>query len=250
MQRGTATLPPRLQGAGTVAWWQLTTALRGFQTLAELALLTLVACGGVYLTSVAAAPGGGDNLVLLGYLAFWTTVVISYLLRFDFRAGVENIPFLKVLPIPSMAICTGQLITPVLITTCFQLVFAAVPLRHGSYQPLIIAAVFAPPINTIWYAVENISFLLYPIGLGGRGPGDFQFIGRQMLLLFAKLLLLGLNVAVSIAIAAALFASGTKSLIGILAVAWFVLVLNAMSMISLLSHVFRRFDPSRHTAAD
>ena len=244
------TLPPRLQGAGTVAWWQLTTALRGFQTLAELAMLTLVACGGVYLTSVATAPGGGDNLVLLGYLAFWTTVVISYLLRFDFRAGVENIPFLKVLPIPSMAICTGQLIAPVLITTCFQLAFAAVPLRHGSYQPLIIAAVFAPPINTIWYAVENISFLLYPIGLGGRGPGDFQFIGRQMLLLFAKLLLLGLNVAVAIAIAAVLFASGTKSLIGILAVAWFVLVLNAMSMISLLSHVFRRFDPSRHTAAD
>ncbi len=243
-------LLPRLKGAGTVAWWQLTTALRGLQTLGELALLVLIVSGGVYLTSVASDPTGRDNLVLLGYLAFWTTVVISYLLRFDFRAGVEHIPLLKVLPLPSMAICLGQLVTPVLITTLFQLVFAAVPLRAGNVRPLIVAAVFAPPINTIWCAVENISFLLYPIGLGGRGPGDFQFIGRQMLLLFARLVLLLINVAVALAIAAGLFAIGIRSLSWLLATAWVVLVLNALAMIWLLSRVFRRFDPSRHTAAD
>jgi ABC-2 type transport system permease protein len=241
-------LLPRLRGAGTVAWWQLTAALRGLHMLAELAVLVLVVSGGIYLTSRAAAPNSGEDLVLLGYLAFWTTVIISYLLRFDFRAGIEHIPSLKVLPVPSWAICLGQLVTPVLITTLFQLVFAAVPLRSGNQLPLVLTVAFAVPINTVWYAVENISFLLYPIGLGGRGPGDFQFIGRQMLLLFARLLALGLTVAVAAAIAEGLLALGVASPLWRLAAAWLTLVLNASAMIGLLALVFRRFDPSRQTA--
>jgi ABC-2 type transport system permease protein len=242
-------LLPRLRGAGTVAWWQLTTALRGLHMLAELAVLVLVVSGGVYLTSRAIEGTGAEDLVLLGYLAFWTTVVISYLLRFDFRAGVEHIPSLKALPLPSWAICLGQLVTPVLITTLFQLLFAAVPLRSGNHLPLVLTAVFAVPINTVWYAVENISFLLYPIGLGGRGPGDFQFIGRQMLLLFARLLAFALTVAVAAAIAGGFLALGVTNPLWHLAAAWLTLALNATAMIWLLSLVFQRFDPSRQTAA-
>ena len=241
-------LLPRLGGAGTVAWWQLTAALRGLVPLLEMALLILVIAVGVYLMHT--APETGEDLLLLAYVGLWATLFISNFLRFDFRCGADNLPSLKILPCPSFAICVGQLVTPVVITTVLQLVLAAIPLRSEDVRPFFLTAIFSLPINTICYATENIAFLLYPSSAGGKGPADFQFIGRQMLLLFLKLALLVFNLGAAAIIALALFAYLKSSVVLVMSIAWIVLAASAIAMVWLLAIVFRRFDPSCTTTTE
>jgi hypothetical protein len=107
---------PHIKGVGTLASLQLTQAMRGYRLLGELALFVLVIAGVFHFSQGGA---GGSGAVHLGHLAnvtIWATILVSNPLRFDFRGGPRNLDYLKTLPIPAWALCTGQLVTPVVIT--------------------------------------------------------------------------------------------------------------------------------------
>jgi hypothetical protein len=98
----------------------------------------------------------------------------------------------------------GQLLTPVLLVTVLQwAAFAAVAaFGAGDTGFVLTCAVFALPFNFLLFGLENLLFLRFPTRVVATSPGDFQTMGRNMLLTMARLL--GLGVAAAAAAVAGL----------------------------------------------
>lgn len=242
-------LLPRMKGIGLLVSLQLTHAIRGYRLLAELAFVVLVIAWAVNLSQTRGAAGGALDLNTLVYAAIWTTIVISNPLRFDFRSGLHNLEYLKTLPLPAWAICAGQLVTPVVITLLFQSPFLVMAAPSLTPAQVISVIALAIPLNIIWYALENLGFLLAPASQSSRGLGDVQYIGRQLLMLSVKIAVLAI---------ATLLAFGVGLLVAYVLldltlqvdVIVIVLAIEAAMLVALLASVFNRFDPSRTIPQD
>ncbi len=236
---------PHLKGVGTLASLQLTQAMRGYRLLGELALFVLVIAGVFHFSQGGA---GGSGAVHLGHLAnvtIWATILVSNPLRFDFRGGPRNLDYLKTLPIPAWALCTGQLVTPVVITLLYQAPFLALAAPSLTPGALITAVAVAIPLNILWYGLENLGFLLAPASQSSRGIGDIQYLGRQLFMLSVKVavMVVGALLAVGLVIVLSkIFVLNSVLLIGV--ILW-VLFTEVMILIGVLAFVFKRFDPSR-----
>jgi hypothetical protein len=226
-------------------WRQATTFLRSWWSLVLVALLT----GAMAAPLLTHADGPREILPLVASVLAAMTLVVPTLLPFDFRGDVDRMDLLKVLPLPAWRLVVGQLLTPVLVVTALQgLVVALVCLVDPHAGPWLPAAcAFLPPVNFLLFAVENLLFLWFPSRLAAVAPGDFQVLGRQVILWLAKLL--GLMVMVGLALAAGaavlLLTGGELAAAG--AAAWVVSAALAAALVPLLAHAFRRFDVARDT---
>ncbi len=235
-------MPPRLAGAGPIAWRQLTTALRQSRSL--LILLTffcLVAGPAAYAGGFQANAGAAAGITL------WLTVVLANSLQFDFRGDVDHIDALKALPLSATAVAAGQLVAPVVVTTLLQFaVLAGFRFIVNVPAAVVVAvAVVAVPFNAVLYSVENLFFLLFP-GREAAGPGDLQGFGRQMVGFMLKMI--SLLVAAGIAGGAgAVVNLLTGSQIAAVMAAVVALWVEALAMIPLIVLAYRRFDPSADT---
>jgi hypothetical protein len=237
---------PRWGGIGPVAWRQLTTALR---SLGSVVLLLVIF--GTVMAPVLLNPGRGgrDEMPLPAAAALLAgmSLFVPPLLPFDFRGDLERMDLLKALPLPTWRLVVGQLLAPVLLVSMVQLlVLAGVQLLWGEADPFLLAAVvFLVPFNFLLFGLENLFFLLVPTRLTGQGPGDFQVLGRQMLLWLGKLLVL--MVALGLAALAgvvAFFVAGQSWLAAGLAV-WVVLAGVGTGLVPLLVLAFDHFDVAR-----
>src|SRR4029077_12453883 len=93
--------------------------------------------------------------------------LLPQLLQFDFRGDLERIEVLKTLPCSPSAIVAGELITPIVFATLFELPLAVcIALFQDQWLLVIIAAVaLVPAINLFVFAFENLVFLWYPCRL-------------------------------------------------------------------------------------
>jgi hypothetical protein len=177
----------------------------------------------------------------------WFTVLMVASLKFDFRGDLDQMPWLKSLPVRPSAIAAGEMATPVvLLFACHLAIFgaaaAALPPMRG---PLLAAAVLALPFDVLLVGVENLLFLLFPTR-GSATPGELGAMGRQVVLFVVKVLAVALACGVAAGLAlAAMWATRSAPLA--LAVASGVLALEAAALVPLVALAFGRFDPSRDT---
>lgn len=239
---------PWLAGAGPIAWRQMTIALRtGWGMLLFLAFIFAMMLAPMLIhEGKGPAPAG----IAVSQMAF-LTVILTRMLSFDFRGDLDNLAWLKSLPLHPAAVAVGQLAAPVVFVTLLDLVvigvLAAVLGVHDPILPL--AAVFAVPFNLLVFGVDNVFFLLFPARAAAATPGDLQHVGRMMLEMAAKTLAvaIGAGYAALLGFIALWLSRGAWA--AAMAAAWLGLAMAAGLLIPCLAWAFERFDVSTDTPA-
>jgi hypothetical protein len=250
---GRLSLPslPWWGGVGPVAWRQLTSALRSLRGLT----VFLGILGGALLVVSVLAMVGGDRstqpavrVILATTLAALSLISLPATLTFDFRGDLDRIDVLKTLPIAPWRIVVGQLTASVLLLGLIQLGgLAGIQLLWGGMEQILLGAVLLCwPANFLTLGIDNLLFLWFPTRQVVATPGDFQMMGRQMLLLLTKFLALGvaLGVAALVGLPAGLLAGSVP--VGV-AAAFVVLMGFAAGLVPLLALAFEHFDVARDT---
>jgi hypothetical protein len=248
---------PWLGGVGPIAWRQLTTALRAAD---RLLLLFIILGAALAAPTLATLREDQENVFFaIAAIGFWLTLFLTTMLPFDFRGDIDRLALLKTLPLPAWRLAVGQLLAPVLLMTALQgigLVVAAWASPPNEWlMPVCLAcAAFLPPINFLLFALDNLLFLLFPTRLMAATPGDFQALGRNVLFVAAKAIVLGIVVGMALVVGGLVYwacvylACGRSWLWAGLA-AWPVVVLSAAALVPLVAWAFTIFDVGRDTPA-
>jgi hypothetical protein len=247
---------PRWGGVGPLAWRQLTTAARSLRPVVIFLVIFAVMVGGSRLAVSAVddsdLPSGG--LFIGATVLGMTVAMLTPLLTFDFRGDIDRIEVLKALPLPAWRVALGQLLAPTLILSAVQLlVTGLVQLLWGQVEVLLAAvAVFALPFNFLSFGLENLMFLWFPARPAPAAPGDFQMMGRQTLMMAAKLAALAavLVPAAVVGVTAGALAAWLLDVDPVppaLAAGCLVMAGLAAGVVPLLAQAFRRFDVARDT---
>jgi hypothetical protein len=234
---------PYWGGVGPVLWRQLTTALRG---LGRLALLLVILAVTLVVPLVTAGEETEAVLPVMAGLVLWLTMFLSSVLPFDFRSDLDRMAFLKTLPLPSWRLVLGQLLAPVLLLTGVQWLMVAVVLllTESTRGPMLACAAYAPVFNFLLFALDNLLFLLFPSRLPGASPGDFQALGRGVLTMLAKGLVL-LVVGLGAGLVGLVVGLATGSVTAGVAAAWPIVAACAVALVPLVAWAFRAFDVAR-----
>ena len=249
--------PPRLEGSGPVAWRQGLALARNPRGLLLVLALIGLWCGLAVGAQVVAARAEGTELPLgsiaVGAVALVVLVplLMSDNLAFDFRRDLDRMDALKALPISSLALAAGQTLAPVLFATGVQLLgIAVIALATGALSALhcLLLALALPPFNWMASSIDNTLFLLLPYRTVAEDPADVGFVGRFMVAMALKLLVLGAVFGGIALVAGAIHrASGSLVLTGV-SVALALLSACAPGTVA-VAWAFRRFDVSRDVPA-
>ncbi|HZL34614.1 MAG TPA: putative ABC exporter domain-containing protein [Tepidisphaeraceae bacterium] len=236
---------PWAGGAGPIAWRQATNAGRSSRGL--LLLLLIVVVGAAPVLAV-----GAHNKEIVGMLAglmVWLTFLCSSMLNFDFRGDVDQMESLKALPLAGSAVVIGEMITPILLMTCFHWLLLGVALINVPWQRPMIAVgmAVALPFNAILFEAENLIFLLFPSRPVAVSPGDFQVMGRKFVFLLAKFIIIALAIILAAIPAGLAWVLTGKSLPVPTLIACMILSAQVVAMVPLIAWAYRRYDPSIHT---
>jgi hypothetical protein len=104
--------------------------------------------------------------------------------------------------------------------------------------------VFLMPVNLLVFETENLFFLLYPHRLATGGSFDFQQMAAHLVMLFVKLICLGISAGVLALVAALVYWVSGGSIALAAVSAWVLLAGAGVAMIPVLAAAFRRLDPS------
>jgi len=238
--RGALPTLPYVAGVGPIAWRQATAALRNSKGLLFILIILAVSVGPIIFAEQKAEKLGPGVIAVMA----WITLIVGAWLRFDFRGDLDQMDHLKSLPISATALSAGQLLTPTLLMTLCHLIIVITVLFAARRidSMLIAAAAVSLPFNLLLFGIENVMFLLFPTRAAPT-PGDFQGYGRQILLLFAKGIILLIAAGIS-ALAGFLVHHLTHSRPAAIATATVVLSGLAISLIPAVAWSFKRFDVS------
>ena len=240
--------PPFLGGIGPVLWRQITSAVRSSKGLLFLVLILAV---GVAPLVYSTGRQTQQFATTFAMVAVWLTLLVSTMLKFDFRGDLDLMDALKSLPLRPWALAAGQLIAPSLLlgTTHLALLAVAARVAPQHHRLFVCAAVLVLPFDSLLFAVENLLFLLFPTRPAAASPGDFQILGRQALVLSGKTLVLAFIAIPPMVIAGLVWIATGKSLPAATAVAAALFIGEVLAMIPIIGWAFVRFDPSIHTPA-
>ena len=244
------TLPmlPWLGGAGPVFWRQTLSASRTFQRLLALFLLFLIPVGTFLISSN--GPSLDSNmrpaLVIIVGIALFAPTMIGY----DFRTDLDRMEELKALPLAAGSIVVGELLTPLMILCVGEwlalgLVIAAAGAIPEGLASLALALI---PLNLILVSIENLYFLWFPFRQTAINALDVQSMGRQILLLFAKMITVVVIAGIAVALGwLGYYASGEVFGVG-LGVTWVTMMALGLGILPLLTLAFSQFDVTEVTA--
>jgi hypothetical protein len=253
--RGTAgfSLPglPWWGGIGPMAWRQLVTAVRSLRGL----LLFLGIFAAALLVPLAfGSRGDRPESRLLGQAIAYgllgvSLVTLPAMITFDFRGDVDRLDVLKSLPVAAWRLVVGQLAVPVLLLTLIQVgLLALIQLVWGGVEavlgPVLVVGV---PFNFLSFEVDNLMFLWFPTRQIPSSPADFQMMGRQLLVLLAKLLVLGVAGGLAGLAGVVLYLLAGESLLLGVSAGWLLLAVFAAALVPLLALAFGNFDVARDT---
>ena len=237
---------PHWGGAGAIVWRQGTTAVRSMRIPLLIMGLAVVAMAPLMIAKGIKDPTGP----MVGILVM-ITLLGGGLFRFDFRADVDRLDTLKMLPMSSRLLAAGQLATPVVMLMAFQwlvcgIVAALNPSRLGFALTL---AVFTPLVSIVFFAVENVAFLLVPNRVATATPGDLTAIARNALVFLAKFTALAavLGVAGGVGFGVG-WLTGVRSA-GMVA-GWIVAAGACAAVVPVVAWAFDRLDLSSDSAAN
>jgi hypothetical protein len=130
------------------------------------------------------------------------------------------------------------------------LVQGVIQVVWGEVQPLLLAGMaFALPLNFLVFGLDNLLFLCFPSRIMASNPGDFQAMGRNMLFLITKfLVVLGVG-ALAVGFGWGAYFLAGRSLVAGAAVGWMIVTACAWVLVPLLALAFDAFDVSRDIPA-
>ncbi len=232
-------------GIGPNFWRQLTTLSRTPTQLLGLGLLFL----SPVLVAVLISRESSQPMGVAGpTLTFCASILLLApgMVRNDFRSDVTRMEDLKTLPIRASRMVVGQISTPLLILTLaswFTLGCLAVVIR-SEYGMIATLAILVLPLNLILLLIENLYFLWFPFRPIPSNSIDIQAIGRQILLLIAKVL--SLSVAATFAGAAGAFVYLVlgRNWTATVATVWVVGMGCGIGLIPPVASAFENFDVS------
>jgi hypothetical protein len=239
---------PYLGGVGPVCWRQLTAAVRGAGRLLVVLLVL-----GVVLSVPLLGPGMEKPrafVPVFAGLAAWISIFLTTLVPFDFRGDIDRIAALRSLPIRPWCVAVGQLLTPVLVLSVVEWLLLVAAAFVWPEQPLALlaCAAFVPAVNFLLVAMDNLLFLLFPVRLMAATPGDFQALGRNVLLSLGKVI--GLSVVAVVAVIVGGVGYGLTGNLWLgLAAAWPVVLLSGATLVPLVALAFQHFDVGRDVPA-
>jgi hypothetical protein len=214
-----------------------------------LVLILLASLAGPVLAASLNTQQGRELPVLLASVVVGMTVFLTPTIAYDFRGDVDRMDMLKALPVAPAPIVVGQLVTPVMLIGGIQwLALAVIAVVTRRAEPLFGAtAALVLPFNFLLIGIENLLFLWFPTRLGASTPGDFQALGRQLLLMLAKVT--GLTIACGSATLAGTlaFLLAGQSWLAALAAGWATLTAFAVGLVPLIALAFRQYDVARDT---
>ncbi len=233
-------------GVGPVLWRQLATALREKVRLIVIAIALVTPA--LMLLFIAHNPDEPSRARLIGYALAGTTVyaagLFSAFVAFDFRGDVDRMEELKALPIRPLSIVIGQLTTPVLILVlpawlCFAV--ASTSVGGVGSADVVFMAILAP-LAALFLGIDNLLFLVFPTRSIQATPADFTTMGRQILLIMAKVLLGGVTIALALLLGGLVQLLAGGGPLAARLVAFTVVSLAAGSLVPFLVLAFDRYD--------
>lgn len=198
---------------GAVAWRKTGSMLRRARATLGLTLLVILVCllvgrslvqelgdeafaelhRNVEQAAARPRPSRGLPVLLLGM------VYLTVGLRFDFREDVDRIDQLKALPVTSWKLFWGTLL-PQWAWVCLlgEISLAVLVYLAGGFDlGVALAMVALPAVLALWMALDNALFLLWPIRTIPGQEGAVQNMGRNLVLLFLRVLLFSLLLALT-----------------------------------------------------
>ncbi len=239
---------PWLFGMGPNLWRQWLLLIRRSQGVVFLVMLIVVGALAVVLASrqqmvknVYLVP-----LLILGGLVY-QSLLIAIQLPAAFRGDLDRMDWLKSLPLRPAAIVWGEISGVVLLLSVLQALtlFAAWGLYRGGHEVFAVGLVFLVPMNLLVFGIENLIFLIFPIRMTPTTAGDFQFLGKYLLLTMLKMGTV--CVCLAIAAAGAVLYVVIPNLWIVLSFSMFLLATIDVLVLYLATLAFRRFDVSRDT---
>ena len=233
---------PRLGGVGPVFWRQLITASRTLPRLVALLLLFQIPLGVFMVASREANFESNVRplLVMIVAIALFAPTMIGY----DFRSDLERMEELKALPLSANSIVIGQLLTPLMILCLGEWLSLGMIVSVGRSIPegLVSFAVALIPLNIILVVIENLYFLWFPFRNTAINALDVQSMGRQILLLFAKMITVGLIAGIAVLFGWFGYSlSGEVWVVGIV-MTWFLMTTLGLALIPLVALAFVQYD--------
>lgn len=265
---------PRLGGAGPIAWRQFQEMARnqrgvlmiGLTMFAWIAMMLVIPAtiderfptvdptdGGTYGGRVIERPGmfeGSATSAVVMSLVMTSMLTMNF--PFDFRRDLDRMTLLKALPLRSTAIAAGQILPMcvlLLFWQCIGLGFIAIVTQDVSARLAISVLALLPIVNWIVAATDNITFLLLPYRMAVKDPGNVPFMGRLMLVMLAKVLIVAalLGAAAAAGWLATLFIA--KSMTLAVVVAGIVLAIACVPLTFLVASSFESFDVAKDIPA-
>ncbi len=243
---------PWRAGAGPIAWRQSIGAHRyAGSVMLALAVPGVLAC----IPLLVNREAGRAVVEVAGGLAFYSFVLLPAALKFDFRRDIDRLAILKALPIRPVAVVAGQIATPVIVASGFQIAVLLIAMLVRPAHPgwLALALLMLLPLNVLIFALDNLVFLLYPYRLNQEG---IEIFVRTTLTFTAKGLLFALALASALvwAVVSGRIAQsniwggwlGSGNVLFVLGL-WCALCTTAMGTVYLLVRAYDRFDPSQDT---
>ena len=233
---------PMMRGAGPIAWYQATAALR---SMGGIIIVLGVMLGSLGLMFFIMIRNHEALYSMLGVAWGVTFFLLPLQLQFDFRGDIDRMDLLKTLPCSPYVIAAGEMLAPVCAMSAVHLILGLGMLAAGYSHPefVLVGLLFVVPVNFIVIAMENLAFLLFPVRMTvGEAPGP-QVAMRQMMMMFVKTIFV-------------LMLTGFAALMGLVAhkltgqiavgivVAWLVVVAFSAGLLPVLGWAFARFDPS------
>lgn len=178
---------------GAIAWFKLSGIVRKakgtllFSALILLGLTLFFSFRGTTGDSVLKSLGLSAMILLLGNL------YLASGLRFDFRQDTDIMGEIKTWPLPAWKIFTAMILPQVLLVSVMLWIALLLRSFFTGFQPLLPALLLAQPILTyIWVALDNCAHLLAPVRYSPGQEGALQNIGRAMILMLLRFLVLAL----------------------------------------------------------
>ncbi len=231
-------------GIGPNLWRQLTTAARSTSRVVAVWFLFVVPLLMQFLFSEHGSKAEENPavlpLILLGSLAIFAPTMVGY----DFRPDLERMEDLKTLPIPPLSLAIGQLVTPVLVITVGEWLGLAIIAAHVDLPRMLALAivVVAPALNFLLVGIENLYCLWFPTRFVPGSAADFQTMGRQFLLMMARILSAGVVGGIAVGLGVLVYTlTGENWPLAILA-AWLTLATAGLALVPAIAKAFLAFD--------
>lgn len=248
-------------GFGAVAWLETTSMLRrarGTLVMSFLLIALLVVVTRDLGRGSTTDPEEAAQQSLLAGTVMISLLGTAYLcagLKFDFRGRLEQMDLLKVWPLAPWRIFLATILPEVLLVSA--VLVAAVVGRAfwiGAWHPIVAGAVlFQPLVVLTWVALDNAVFLHSPVRYVPGQESALQNMGRSILLMLLRGLVLLVAMAVALAPAVGVgfllhfafdVASGTAIVAGA-AVGWLGILAVDGGLVWVGGRILQRFDVAR-----